>query len=150
MVLLCLFDFSILFCFIFFILREDILKKLLQKPKTSSESPQVPPKKQEPSRIPVVEPPKPSLPKPVPPPPPTKAPLPPKLDPPAKPPRSPSPHPLRVDAFEDIEYEEDESEEDDDSVIHFLPERKPAANTVNDFINVEIDTQQRDLSARTR
>ncbi|CAH0562035.1 unnamed protein product [Brassicogethes aeneus] len=113
----------------------------------------LPPKKAEQSRIPVIEPPKspvppPKSPSPIPPPavpsPPPKpaSPLPPKpLEPPAKPPRSPSPHPIKPDAFEDIEYEEEDSEaeeDEEDSVID--SNARQTANSVNDFLNKEINT----------
>jgi hypothetical protein len=72
------------------------------------------------------------------------------LDPPAKPPRSPSPHPLRTEAFEDIEYEEEDSEEEDeDSVVDSAPP-KPGPNSVNDFINVEIGQERRSLGPQQR
>ncbi|KAJ8955393.1 hypothetical protein NQ318_003491 [Aromia moschata] len=69
------------------------------------------------------------------------------LDPPPKPPRAPSPHPIRAEAFEDIEYEEEEEEEessdvedDENSVISSSsPRRAPISNSVNEFINQEIN-----------
>ncbi|XP_044256680.1 arginine kinase isoform X1 [Tribolium madens] len=140
--------------------REVILDKVSQKlspscPKTkpSQPTPPPPPPPVEPPKPPRAEPPKPpqSVPKPIPPPSPPKASLPPKLDPPAKPPRSPSPHPLRTEAFEDIEYEDEESdEEDEDSVVDSVPPPKPAAKNVNDFINVEKNQQQRDFGPQRK
>ncbi|XP_066259065.1 uncharacterized protein [Euwallacea similis] len=125
--------------------RNSIWEKLSYKkspgPKETAVVCPLPSKKNDPtSRIPIVEPPKPSrTPSPqIPATPPTPQPqvrppplaqkpsaismskprtpeLPPpqKIEPPPKPPRSPSPHPIRAEVFDDIEYEE-ESEESSD------------------------------------
>lgn len=149
-------------------------KKPTQPKETAIVCPLPPKKNEPASRIPVVEPPKapspqppPSLPSqpqvkpqlspqkppspqptpapPVQPKPKTETPNPPqKLDPPPKPPRSPSPHPIRAEAFDDIEYEEEEEEEseessepeEEDSVLA-TPQRKPVAKSVNEFIDRE-------------
>ncbi|KAJ8950403.1 hypothetical protein NQ314_007943 [Rhamnusium bicolor] len=64
------------------------------------------------------------------------------LEPPAKPPRSPSPHPIRTEAFEDIEYEEDEEssgveEDDENSVISSsVPRGAQLSNSV-EFLTQE-------------
>ncbi|ERL86144.1 hypothetical protein D910_03557 [Dendroctonus ponderosae] len=63
-----------------------------------------------------------------------------KMEPPSKPPRSPSPHPIRAEAFDDIDYEDESDEssepEEEDSVLA-TPQRKPVAKSVNDFIDRE-------------
>lgn len=68
------------------------------------------------------------------------------LEPPAKPPRSPSPHPIKSDTLDDIEYEDEEEEEeegsdaeedDENSVIASSPRRSQLSNTVNEMINQE-------------
>ncbi|XP_076262395.1 uncharacterized protein LOC143197670 [Rhynchophorus ferrugineus] len=66
-----------------------------------------------------------------------------KLDPPPKPPRSPSPHPIRAEAFDNVDDDDDDEEseessepEEEDSVLA-TPPKKPIAKSVNDFINKE-------------
>lgn len=142
----------------------------LQKPSSTVIS--VSQKKEQTSKIPIIEPPKPSSNIPVPqkqqptfpskdaspkiPQPPLQPPKSaPKLDPPSKPPRSPSPHPIRTDAFDDdIDYEEEDSdvddEDDEDSVVrepwvvNSRNKENPSKNTY-DFIN-----QEKKFDTRTR
>lgn len=182
----------ILFIFFISFSRDNIWSKLSSKqqssptPKETAIVTPLPPKKQEPSRIPMVEPSKSRTPSPQPPKttpvptnskpfPPVTSPTPPvvptstirkdpptpttpparSLEPPPKPPRSPSPHPIRAEAFEEVDIDEDEDDEEDEegeegsdvedeenSVISASPRRAPVANSVNDFINQEINSQK--------
>ncbi|XP_018573132.1 neurofilament medium polypeptide-like [Anoplophora glabripennis] len=152
---------------------KDVLwEKILPKKRTSTPAKEtavvcpLPPKRSEPSKIPIVEPPKsPRTPSPVPSnlstpeyplsPQATSTPIkrspenPKPLEPPAKPPRSPSPHPIKSETLDDIEYEDEDEEEeeeasdveedDENSVISSSPRRAQLSNTVNEFINQEVN-----------
>lgn len=77
---------------------------------------------------------------------------------PTKPPRSPSPHPILNDAFEDIDYNEEESEEEDeddedsievndpDGDIRFV--KQQAKYPVDDFLNRERNQHIRENTSR--
>ncbi|KAK9890008.1 hypothetical protein WA026_008819 [Henosepilachna vigintioctopunctata] len=71
------------------------------------------------------------------------------LEPPLKPPRSPSPHPMRSEAFDDIEFDSEESEEEDEenSVIDSTVfNQNMKASNVKDFLAGEINNLEKESS----